>query len=476
MSGHYERASVLYDQGSYELALKEYQLALADDPNCPRTTTMIACCYEALSKVDEALSWAKKAVALDPERSLAYHILGRSLYRKRGLLDKEVKAAFFNAIKCDPTDIQSYSYMASIHSARREWKEALRWTGVASQYRPDNARCMALSGWSQFHLGETAEAEKLLVESLRLDPNVSAPHRYLAHVEIIKGDMSRAREHITEAHRIDPTPVVESYSYQTSYQYTSHDLMCEIVKADGTLYGKWLTVVARLNHQALVFEGKFGTAWTVALIVGGLVFLSILSVVLNQVESAITDWIAGIIGLFMLMLLVLPTTIWYAATGRMMLKRSTRKYVTKRQAAALILVPSIILLVVGMVTAGVRYSDQQEADIKTALLAIKQLEDKGDFRGASERIKKLVHSARDGAVSGYRTQRAAHDAGLPLESPEKNKHFDDSQRVVMDRVIDESYKQLYAKAGDVIEKDPELKQLIDADRRESEARNDKPLP
>ncbi len=69
MGGHYERASVLYDQGNYEGALKEYQLALADDPNCARTHAMIACCYEQLSKAHDALQFAKKAVALDPEYS-----------------------------------------------------------------------------------------------------------------------------------------------------------------------------------------------------------------------------------------------------------------------------------------------------------------------------------------------------------------------------------------------------------------------
>lgn len=175
-------------------------------------------------------------------------------------------------------------------------------------------------------------------------------------------------------------------------------------------------------------------------------------------------------------MLVLPTTIWYVATGRMMLKRSTRRYVTRRQVTALIAIPSLIIIVVGVITGGVKYSEQQEADIKAALIEVRQLEDKGDFRAASEHIKKLVHSARDGAVSGYRTQRAAHDAGLPLQSPEKFKDFDDSQRLVMDRVIDESYKQLYAKGGDVIEKNPDLKKQIEADRRESKTRNDKPQP
>lgn len=480
MGGHYERASVLYDQGNYEGALKEYQLALADDPNCARTHAMIACCYEQLSKAHDALQFAKKAVALDPEYSLAYHILGRSLYMHRGHLDKEVKDAFANAIKYDPMDVQSFSYMASIHSARREWKDALRWATDGLKRRPQHARSIALSGWSKFHLGETDEAEKLLHEALRIEPNVAAPHRYLAHVQIIRGDLTKAREHITEAHRIDPTPVIDSYAYATSYQYTSHDLMCEIVKADGTLYGKWLTMVARLNHKGLVFEGKYGTAWGVALIIGGLVLLSMLRVVFKNAEHAhneTLDLIVGIFGLtFLLVVVIIPLCIWFIATGRMALKRSTRRYMTKRQLTALVAIPSLIVFVGIVVGRGVQYSEQQEADIRTALIEVRKLEDKGDFRRASANIKKLVHAARDGAVSGYRTQRAAHDAGLPLQSPEKFDDFNDTQSEVLDRVIAESYKQLIARAGHALDKDPDLKKQIDADRHEAETRNAKPRP
>jgi Flp pilus assembly protein TadD len=307
---HYSRALVLYEQGNFDQALKVFLLALADDPNGAEPACMIACCYERLEKFDDALHWSNQAVSLDPGNSLAYHVLGRSLYCKQRHFSKEVIEAFYNSIKHDPEDTQNFSYLSTAYSAARQWKMALQWAQKGLQINPVHARCMALEGWSLFHLGEIAKAENQLKESLRIDPNAAATHRYLAHLEVIKGDMAQASEHIVAAHRINPSPVVEFDQYQAGYAFTSHDLMCEIVKAEGTLYGKVLCISTRVNHAWLVQEAKPGKMYPLfvgAIVLIGLMFMMAMKGLMSGLPYAVSNTIAGIlVCTFFLVVAVIP--------------------------------------------------------------------------------------------------------------------------------------------------------------------------
>ncbi|MGD0510752.1 MAG: hypothetical protein ABSA33_02830, partial [Candidatus Micrarchaeaceae archaeon] len=56
-----------------------------------------------------------------------------------------------------------------------------------------DADCLATVGWSKFHLGETIEAEQLLLKSLSVEPLVASTHHYLAYIAIFKQDIALAR-------------------------------------------------------------------------------------------------------------------------------------------------------------------------------------------------------------------------------------------------------------------------------------------
>lgn len=467
-SSHYSRGAILYEQGNFEQALKVFMLAYTDDPDCGATACMIACCFERLDQIDDALHWSRQAVSLDPESSLAYHILGRSLYCKQGHVSKEVLQVFQNSIKYNPHDTQNFSYLSSAYSTTRDWKKSLHWAEQGVRLDPLSARCLALEGWSLFHLGELSKAETKLKESLQLEPNSAATHRYLAHLEIIKGDMAQAREHITEAHRINPDPVIDINQNQAGYAYTSHDLMCDIVKADGTLYGKVLSIGARFNHGFLVQEAKLGNAYPILVIVvlAGASMLCLTAGVLFKgvVPYAVSNTIMGIVlcALF-LVIGVIPGLLWYVSTGRMLLKQSSRRYVTERQKNTLIALPLLILFIGGVTAIGVTYSDHEEKSFKTSLTNARKLEDAGDFRGASAAFKRAIKEVRTSGLSAYRLQRAAHQAGLAIESPEKEEPYEGSKAGVTTTVAEAAYKELKERAAAAMEKDATLKDAIAKD-------------
>ena len=148
MGVHYSRGLVLYQQRRFEDALKEFDCELGDFPGCPQTTCMKACCLDAMQKTDEALFWARSAVGLNPQNSLAFHILGRTLYRKKGYPQKDVLEAFKTAISLDSNDVQTYWYLAQIHMYASRWKQALMWAERGLQVAALDARCLAVSGWS----------------------------------------------------------------------------------------------------------------------------------------------------------------------------------------------------------------------------------------------------------------------------------------------------------------------------------------
>src|ERR1051326_4495217 len=64
--GHYLTAEVALNQGDQEVARREYELAVAADPDSSLLRQRMAMLYVRANRLPEALENANKAVALDP--------------------------------------------------------------------------------------------------------------------------------------------------------------------------------------------------------------------------------------------------------------------------------------------------------------------------------------------------------------------------------------------------------------------------
>ncbi|MBX9691501.1 MAG: tetratricopeptide repeat protein, partial [Cyanobacteria bacterium] len=447
---HYSRAMVLYEQRRFEDALKEFHKELSESPDCGDTTCMIACCFEAMGKIDQALEWSRKAISIDPENSLAFHVLGRALYRRKGFLTKDALRAFETSIKLNVSDVQNYYYLSHIRMAQKDWKAALSQVMTALNINPRRADCLAIAGWCEYQLGDPDKALELLKESLSIEPNVAVTHRYLTRIAVIKGDLELAKTHITEALRIDPQPAVDYQQQDSPYDYNSHDLMCEIVKAEGTLYGRWLTLMEKVGYFNSSLKARHGYLYPFFRVVCIIFCFIVILVCFLLFKEVVAVLVAGI-----LLLCLLRPILWWYETGRMLLNPAKRTLVTVRQRGVFFGVPLTMLFFAGIF---VIFYGVEEFESKSLLVTFKQaklMEEKGNYLEASSKLKEgVIKCCHSWVLGPYRMQAAAHNAGLPVGEPideydddgEKSTkasesiHEEESKVLLM--IVEQTYKEL----------------------------------
>lgn len=82
---YYYAALDLVSEGEKERALAEYEKSLAADPAFTEAMHGMARCLQDLSRLDEAISVAKRIAEIDPDDILAHTSLS-VLYQKKGMI------------------------------------------------------------------------------------------------------------------------------------------------------------------------------------------------------------------------------------------------------------------------------------------------------------------------------------------------------------------------------------------------------
>jgi len=131
---HY-RIAVGYEQRhEYARAIQEFETALAEEPNHVESLYLLASCLARLDREQEAISYARKAVALAPSSLLVYGLLG-GLYSSLGQYG-DALAYLETAYAAHPGDVTVANNLA--------WVLA---TCPEARYR-DGARALRLAEWA----------------------------------------------------------------------------------------------------------------------------------------------------------------------------------------------------------------------------------------------------------------------------------------------------------------------------------------
>lgn len=456
MGEHYKRGQALYENARYDEALRQFQDELAEFPNSPDANYMVACALLATNKPEAALRYAQEAVRLAPNSSFAYHVLGRVMLQHHGQLTKKVLDIFNVSISLDPDDIQNYSYLAGVYLFNSRWAKARPIIERGLALQPHNARLLAYSGWCNFHYDQTPLAIEQLRESLRIDPLNALAHRYLASIFTIRGDIEQAKEHITESHRIDPRPIELAPGFG-QYTYTSHDLMSQIVMAHGTLYGKVLSMFGRMDHWSKTLEAKHGSNM---FSLGAVLAIACLATLIGASPSKVSDLIAMVFGVGMLIATAAFVLTWLIALSKMVADKQKRNLLSGSQRRAIVITPITLGLVSLITVAGVTYSESQQKKLCEAFKSARLLQSKGDLLQASNMLKFGVQECISGlSLGSYRIALAAHDAGVHIEVPEPNKSSASS--VTLANVVIAAYDELIDIAWK--RKDLRLKRALEVD-------------
>jgi len=199
---HFQRGSLLYQQGRYQQAEEEFRKELAEDPDSAIAHALLAETLCELEKFKEASEEAGQAVALEPDADWAHAAMARVQWKREHV--REAQASAEEAVRLDPEEPGNHVLLGYIHADVKRWKDALacaeRGLAVDAQHTgAANLRAMAL-----VKLGRKKEADETLDAALMRDPEDALTHANRGWALLERGKPKDAMEHFREALRLNP--------------------------------------------------------------------------------------------------------------------------------------------------------------------------------------------------------------------------------------------------------------------------------
>lgn len=197
-----ERARLLLDHGRMEEAMKQLKNALQHDPNNDDALALYARCQFNLKDFDGGINTLQRAMAIDPENSYYYYLLGFGYYRK----DKNAEALKMlnESIQLHPYFAESYGLMAYVYCDDKNFKEALAKANEGLAIDAENITCLNVRSIAQNKLKMTDDAIETMQYALAQDPDNEITHSTVGWNYLEKGKHKLAAHHFREALRIAP--------------------------------------------------------------------------------------------------------------------------------------------------------------------------------------------------------------------------------------------------------------------------------
>lgn len=172
---HYLKALLNANQGQYPDALKEYEAALALDPQSSTMYEQAAQLALEMGNTDRALGFAARFAEISPENAQAQYLLGQVNWA-RGNADA-AKAAFEKALALKPGHAQALYALGSL-LGNKSPDEAKKYLADFVKENPDeSSEALYQIGLLETRGGNDAEAEKRFKEAVAADAdNMQARH------------------------------------------------------------------------------------------------------------------------------------------------------------------------------------------------------------------------------------------------------------------------------------------------------------
>ncbi len=148
-----------------------------------------------------ALGAIMRTIELAPQNAESHNLMGL-IYFRQGKLDL-AEAAFKRAVDLDPKMSESFNNLGSLYLAQNKFAEA-KDALLKAQENPlylYPERIMNNLGLAYQGLGQSAEAEKAFLESIRLSKDFYLPYVNVGRILHEQGQLPRAETYLKEAAR-----------------------------------------------------------------------------------------------------------------------------------------------------------------------------------------------------------------------------------------------------------------------------------
>lgn len=202
INGYLERATLLLNQGRPDDAATWAKKALASEPENADALALLARVHLDRKETDQANQLLQQAIAIDPQRSFFYYLLAFAHYHQ----DVEASALEYihKAISMDPYVAEYYGLEAYIHIGAKRFREALDKANEGLSTDAENITCLNARSTAQNKLKMTDDAVATMQDALSKDPDNEFTHATVGWNYLEKGHIRESTHHFREALRIDP--------------------------------------------------------------------------------------------------------------------------------------------------------------------------------------------------------------------------------------------------------------------------------
>jgi tetratricopeptide (TPR) repeat protein len=201
-NAHFQRGSLLYEQGRFVEAAAELRMQLGQNADDPLAHAMLALSLAQIDQLPEATDHAQRAIHLDPEQPFAFFALAQVMLRRNRYA--EAQAAITEAIRLNPYNADYFAILASLNLRASKWLEALAAANQGLEIEPEHQLCTNLRAQALVNLGDKSAAAQTLGEALARRPDDAYTHANQGWSCLHRGDPKQAEIHFREALRLDP--------------------------------------------------------------------------------------------------------------------------------------------------------------------------------------------------------------------------------------------------------------------------------
>jgi tetratricopeptide (TPR) repeat protein len=214
------RGAVYRYVGKMQLALGDFDRAIALDPNNARAFRERADTCRRIGRLDQALADVNQAVRLDPNDAQALDVRG-NVFNNNGQYDRAI-ADYNEALRLKPDDAQTLMDRGAASYFKKDYQSAIKDYDQAIKLDPKKSDAFTNRGAVYKALGRIDQAIADESEAIRLDPLTPEyfDNRGLSYAK--NGDYDRAIADYNEAIRLSPkanflTNRGDAYNFKGDY-------------------------------------------------------------------------------------------------------------------------------------------------------------------------------------------------------------------------------------------------------------------
>jgi len=202
ITGLLDRANLLLKQGRNKDAEKQIMQVLDQEPNNDHALSILARCYMNNDEVDKGIEIINKAIAIEPNESFYFYLLGFGYFQKEMYLPARDNLS--KAIRLNPYNPEYFGILSFIYLNEKNYEVALQNANEGLELDPENITCLNARARALNKLKRTDEAIDTIGDSLSKDPDNEFTHATMGWNYFERGDQKKAAKHFREALRTSP--------------------------------------------------------------------------------------------------------------------------------------------------------------------------------------------------------------------------------------------------------------------------------